>query len=242
MDLSLPTLSFTPTALPVEQATSAPTLAYLTPDALMSYCASRLRGIDTQVQAAFQQQESGNKDAQKLAALESSSALSVPTGDLDLNTEGGYLAAYDAWSQINQTIPTLSDPTTKAALQKVADTLQGQLTCAYDGLTGSTTFGPAFGCNADIESFFNDGKFVDAAGTTIKKTGSAGVTISPGQFQSEVTDAIKGVQSDLSSNAELSMINLQSLMAQRQEAIQVCTNLVQSMGQSTLQVAANVGK
>jgi hypothetical protein len=38
------------------------------------------------------------------------------------------------------------------------------------------------------------------------------------------------------------MIQLQSLMSQRQQAIQMCTNMVQALGQSSQAVAANIGK
>ena len=42
--------------------------------------------------------------------------------------------------------------------------------------------------------------------------------------------------------SELSMMNLQSLMSQRQEAIQTCTNLVQAMGDMCSKITENNGK
>ncbi len=55
------------------------------------------------------------------------------------------------------------------------------------------------------------------------------------------TTAVENIQKDLNSSTELSMINLQSLMSQRQEAIQLCTNLVQSLGDQVNKIAENVG-
>jgi hypothetical protein len=65
--------------------------------------------------------------------------------------------------------------------------------------------------------------------------------LSPQQFQSQVIDGVNNVQKDLNSSSELSMISLQSLMSQRQQAVQICTNLVQSLGDQCNKIAENVG-
>ena len=65
--------------------------------------------------------------------------------------------------------------------------------------------------------------------------------LDPTSLNSQIIDGVKGIQSDINSAAELSMIGLQSLMSQRQEAIQLCTNLVQSMGDQCNKIAENVG-
>ncbi len=62
---------------------------------------------------------------------------------------------------------------------------------------------------------------------------------------SEITnigETLKQAASDVNSGAELNMINLQSLMSQRQTAIQLTTNLVQSLGDQMNKVADNIGK
>jgi hypothetical protein len=233
------TTQLPPTSFTLAQPGGATPFQYLTPDALMLYCQTRLRGIDTQVEAAFAQQESGNADSTALSTL--SANLTVPSGDLDLNTPAGYQQAYDTAQQMIATANTLQDPQTKQSLLAAAATIQGQLTTAYNNMTGNNSFKPPFTSDQDIQNFFK-GTYVDGNGNAITKQSNASVTISTASYQSEVTDAVKSIQSDLNSNTELAMINLQSLMSQRQEAIQVCTNLVQSMGDSTSQVTANVGK
>jgi hypothetical protein len=61
------------------------------------------------------------------------------------------------------------------------------------------------------------------------------------KFNTNICDGVQNIQKDLNSSAELSMINLQSLMSQRQSAIQMCTNLVQSLGDQMNKIAQNIG-
>ena len=63
---------------------------------------------------------------------------------------------------------------------------------------------------------------------------SAGVT--------QLTTNLKNYAADLNSNSEMSMITLQSLMSQRQTAIQLTTNLVQSLGDQASSIAKNIGQ
>lgn len=46
----------------------------------------------------------------------------------------------------------------------------------------------------------------------------------------------------LSHDAEIEMLNLQSLMSSRQQALQLCTNMVVALGDSAQRIASNVGK
>ncbi len=47
---------------------------------------------------------------------------------------------------------------------------------------------------------------------------------------------------NLNSNSELEMVQLQSLMSQRQTAVSLTTNLVQSLGDQENKIADNIGK
>ena len=181
---------------------------YLSPDALMSYCATRLRGIDDQVQAAFAKQQTANADSSVLGALADDQSFTIPTDDkmnLDpgcndkLSTgETANQQASEAVAALKEAAQKVSDPRTAQALLQAADKLQ-----------------------SDIDD---------------KKT------INGADFKTLTSGAVQQIQQDLNSGAELSMINLQSLMSQRQQAIQVCTNLVQSFGDQVNKIADNVGK
>jgi hypothetical protein len=53
---------------------------------------------------------------------------------------------------------------------------------------------------------------------------------------------VEGLGKQLESSAQLEMISLQSLMSARQTAIQLSTNLVSALNESTKAVVANVGR
>ncbi|HEY5146312.1 MAG TPA: hypothetical protein VII82_06080 [Polyangiaceae bacterium] len=57
-------------------------------------------------------------------------------------------------------------------------------------------------------------------------------------FAQNITDSAN----DLNSGSELQMVQLQSLMSQRQTAISLTTNLVQSLGDQENKIADNIGK
>ena len=75
----------------------------------------------------------------------------------------------------------------------------------------------------------------------VHETGAGGDNrISRDEMQGFLSD-LKSVQSEISANSELGMIQLQSLMSQRTTALQLVTNLVQSLGDQANKIAANVG-
>jgi hypothetical protein len=179
--------------------------AYLTPDALMSYCQTRLRGLDTQVQAAFAKQKEANADSAVLSSL--SSDFQTPSKDLDLTstspdpdlgnmTPAQYVER--AAEKLETAASKVSDPQAKEALLEAARNLKGEIRAGNKSFQAS-------------------------------------------DFKNMTADAVGKIQQDLNSGTELSMINLQSLMSQRQSAIQMCTNLVQSLGDQCNKIAENVG-
>jgi hypothetical protein len=56
------------------------------------------------------------------------------------------------------------------------------------------------------------------------------------------TDYLNTVSKELESSAQLEMIKLQSLMSSRQTAIQLSTNLVSALCDSTKSIASNIGR
>ena len=189
---------------------------YLTPDALMAYCETRLRGLDDQMQSAFAEQQKSNSIQKLIGDIQGDAGVAVPDHTLDLsmkgntgwpNNPGDVAIVKGAYDAINAKLKTMdpSDPEF-AALQKIRDNLGSE-----DG-NGNFTPNPSLG-----KSMTTDG------------------------WNTMVTGALSSAAKDLSSSAELSMINLQSLMSQRQEAIQLATNLVQSLGDQANKIAENVG-
>ncbi len=215
MNLKLPPPMQLNFNLPVGSATNigGPELSgYLTPDSLMAYCETRLRGLDDQMQKAFADQQKSNAVQEMLSGLQGLAVLGAPEDTLDLSMKGNsgwpnkpadFQKVQGAYDAIQERIKQLDprDPMV-AKLTKIADSL------------GS----------------MKSGSFIPAA-----------TSISPQQWNTEITEALSSTAKDLSSSSELSMIQLQSLMSQRQEAIQMCTNLVQSLGDQCNKIAENVG-
>jgi hypothetical protein len=164
----------------------------ISPDSLMAYCESRLRGIDDQVKQAFAAQQKSNADQQAL-------------GDL------------------NQWLHTY----------------------AYGGIKGSDSQRNDDACNA-IQSTINRVGADTQAGRELQQLKDqiagrkGGEDISADEIEKTFVQRIKDITGEVSGGAELNMINLQSLMSQRQMAVQLSTNLVQTLGDMTNKVVANI--
>jgi hypothetical protein len=178
---------------------------YLTPDAVMAYCESRLRGVDTQVEQAFQTQESANSDSQILTQLANN--ITLPTDDsIDMSKN-----------------PTLSNG------QAASDWLKSVAAAYQEAANGVSDPQLKMALQAQGNKILGDAN-------------SATVTLNQSDLQSLITTPVSQFQQNLNSGSELSMMNLQSLMSQRQEAIQTCTNLVQAMGDMCSKITENIGK
>jgi hypothetical protein len=53
---------------------------------------------------------------------------------------------------------------------------------------------------------------------------------------------LDGVGKDIDSSAQMDMIRLQSIMSARQTAIQLSTNLIASLSESTKSIVSNIGR
>lgn len=180
-----------PIAMPLEGAG-----AFLTPESLMLYCQTRLRGIDEQVNDAFAKQQRANEDSKVLTTLineASSLPGDVPTQKQAQDYMNALAAKYDAAAA------AAKDPTIKAALAKQADNCR------------------------------------DIANTKC----SNGITAA--MYKQNAGDFVSSLQKDVNAGTELEMIKLQSLMSQRQSAVQVVTNLVQALGDQMNKIASNIG-
>jgi hypothetical protein len=232
-NLSLSQSMFTSASMNDAQA-----FAYVTPDALMSYCESRLRGIDTQVKAAFARQQASNQDQATLGNLANS--IKLPSGDLDLSKGDDFKTALHTAQAMEAASKSCSDPATAQALKDAANKIYGKLNAVLkDRLGNQTTFETIDDTTTDanVDNIVNNGDGNHGGGIS---DGDKKYTLD--QVKQDTTGAIQNIQSDLNSSAEMSMIGLQALMSQRQQAIQVCTNLVQSLGDQCNKVADNVGK
>lgn len=86
------------------------------------------------------------------------------------------------------------------------------------------------------------GKELLDAKTKLNEDGQGGTdAIVTGDDIKSMQDSLKQASATMDSDAELEMMQLQSVMSQRQTAIQLTTNLIQTMNESVRKVAENIG-
>ena len=184
---------------------------YLTPDALMTYCSTRLRGLDDQINGIMTQQQQANDD---------SSVLSQLTGELDWGSDDLKVSGKaDEDGTLKANAQHLLDAANKVEDPKVA----GELKALAQKLVTVTGDPP----NATMDA---------SAPVAL-----AAKTYKPEELKDLITTPVSGIQKDLNAGTELGMINLQSLMSQRQSAVQTVTNLVQALGDQMNKISANIG-
>jgi hypothetical protein len=194
--------------------------AYLSPDALMTYCESRMRSIDEQVRTGFVQQRMRNQEQSDLqGVLETLQKYAAGVGSPD----GGN------HDQCKEMELALQKEIEKIKATDPGSPVLAKLTQTYNDLvyTGS-------GEDADVH-------YIDRDQYPPKAAGREGDCIIDNQEMTAFTTAIQNAAGDLNSGSELEMIQLQSLMSQRQTAIQLTTNMVQSLDDSSNKIAQNVG-
>lgn len=196
---------------------SAGSSILLTPDDLMSYCQARLHSIDDQVNGVFGQQQLRNSE---------SSALQGVVQTFQEFTDG---VTSDATSC------TKMETALHDLIEHIKATDRGcpelpKLEQTYNDLLYS-------GTDATTDLPYEDKGLYPPKHTDPPGDSTLGST----EMQSFISN-LQGCASDMNSGSELQMIQLQSLMSQRQTAIQLTTNLVQSLGDQGQKIAENIGR
>jgi hypothetical protein len=196
---------------------SADSSVSLTPDALLAYCQSRLNSIDGQVQDVFHSQEVRNSETSAIqAVLQKFNSTTAGVNNDSTTCTSMETSLYDLIGQLQNGDPGCPE------LPKLKQIYNNLL---YSG-TGPTS----------------DLPYVDEDLYPPQHEGPQGDnTLSTSEVQGYVS-GLQACASDLNSDSELQMIQLQSLMSQRQTAIQLTTNLVQSLGDQAQKIAENVGR
>ncbi len=82
---------------------------------------------------------------------------------------------------------------------------------------------------------------IDSIKGTLTTTYEADGNVSQTEV-SQLQDQIKDASSDASTNQQMGMIQLQSLMSQRQQAIQMASNMIQTLNDSSKSVITNINQ
>jgi hypothetical protein len=175
-----------PDASEIAGVNTPPILPYLTPDAMLVYCQSRLSGINSQCREIMTRQENNAKDQATLGNLLSTLYLFQDGAN---NTPGANQKVEAAYDKAVEDAGGPESPLGKQLAKDRAELFAG-------------------GDKNAMQSLIN---------------------------------ATKSHQSELNSDSEIDMIRLQSLMSQRQTAIQLTTNIVQSLNDQANKIVANIG-
>lgn len=191
-----------------------PGMAYLSPDALMAYCQSRLSAIDGQIGSVMASQQSTIADVN------------------DINSALATLQKYS------------SGTTDGAACQEMATALH----TAIENIDGRD---PNCSVLPRLKQAYNDLVWTGAGPAGSGYYPGYDPHPSPGGTEgdhdisapemSAFVGTLNGASADLNSGAELQLVNIQSLMSQRDTTVQLTTNLVQSLGDEQNKIANNVG-
>ncbi len=209
-----------PNYAPMLTSTSGPepsgsSSVYLTPDALMAYCQSRLDSIDGQIRTGLGLQQQRIQEGVGLQGV--------------LETLQKYAGGTTSRQDCLEMEQSLRDQIDGLLKNDPSFPGLGRLMQAYNDLVFTGTGGIG-----DNPMKFYPG-YPPAAG------GHQGDALLNTTDMQNVIAAVSGSVSDLNSGAELQMIKMQSLMSQRQTAVQLSTNLVQALGDQASKIAQNIG-
>jgi hypothetical protein len=203
---------------------SDPFSAGLTPDGLMAYCQAHLDSIDSQVRSSFDSQQRGAADVARINKVLADLKDAPPNG-----TDGNFDRCAALETSLGSAITDLqaSDPHCPA-LPGLIQTYNNMVWSGTGGtLDGKSFPGPAF---IDVNDYPPD-----------RSQGSQGDKNLSGPELQGFGQAVQDAAGTINSQSELQLIQLQSLMSQRQTAISLTTNLVQSLGDQQNKIAENIG-
>ncbi len=187
----------------------------LTPDALMAYCESRLRGLDDQMHDAFARQETFRTASAALNDVQKTLQDAANGNGFDPNDGDGPWKVMQGFDTAIKNMPPGRD---RDELIKQANDFKSHCKQADDYNN------PA---NPSGKKWVYDGPLLG------QPNGK--------QACSDLAEHIGDINKNASSSAELDMISLQSLMSQRQTAVQMCTNMVSALGETSKAIAQKIG-
>jgi hypothetical protein len=197
----------------------------LSPDALIAYCQSRLDSIDGQVKDLFQRQQLNAAATQKIDQVMTS------------------LQDYDGKNQTDPAVCKQLETEFQGLILYLQKNDPGcpelpALTTAYNSMVYSGDGGAQYthSTNPDDPDFIDKTLYPPDTGGNVQGDKILGMEELQGYVQT-LSDAAGNLNSD----SELGMVHLQSLMSQRQTAVTLTTNLVQSLGDQENKIVDNIG-
>lgn len=194
----------------------------MTPEALMLYCSSRMGDLDAQIDRHFAEQKRVQNANDKINVLAQTLRGSMGGVGANINEHRG-----DLLLKMNAAINSL--PIGHPQRIELEGMRRSFVSTAYlaDGkVEPHHEQAAAAGNFAALEGF---------------APGHGNNVVSADEIRDTYIKNVESIQSALGKGAELSMIQLQSTMSQRQMAIQLCTDLVKKLGEMQTSIVRNVG-
>jgi hypothetical protein len=189
-------------------------------ETLLSYCAAQLGDLNGEIQVKMHQQQSmrAAKEAltrarQLLAKCEKEGAYSPEVRNQILQASRDAVAA-------------LPPGATRDAVMNFVNEYR-HTACMNDARDKNIP-------NDGVEAWCKDGYIADG-----KTNFDGNNAVSPDEFKN-LSRMLEDVSEDINKNAELEMIGLQQLISQRQQAIQLTTNLLAKVNQGAEAIVANL--
>jgi hypothetical protein len=204
---------------------SEPDGSNLSPDALMAYCQSRLDSIDSQVRTLFDSQQQNASASKQIDSVISGLKEYSVAG---VNKDGTTCKKLE--SEFESLVLSLrkSDPSCPEL---------PLLTKTYNEVVWSGDGGAKHTGSSNP----NDPDFIDFGVYPPDTSGPQGDNILSSEELQGYAQTLTDAAGNLNSNSELGMVQIQSLMSQRQTAVALTTNLVQSLGDQENKIADNIG-
>jgi hypothetical protein len=210
-----------PTTLALSGPTT-PTGAGLSADTIMLYCASQLKGLDDDIASRMTTQQQHRDVQRDLNDLKSK----LGADHLDGNaTDTRTAVLTDLKSAYDKLDP--SDPA-REQLEGLFQTF-ATTACGNDHQVGCTL------ATLDAGKLKSLAEAPDHAGSW--DSNAVGTN-----EMKQMATSVDGIINDISKGAELEMINLQSIVSQRQMAVQIATSMLSKFNEGVQSVVANVGK
>jgi hypothetical protein len=184
----------------------------------MSYCDSQLDSIDGEIDTTMESDNNATQVSQQLQGV----IETFQQNSTGVNNDSSTCATLETALGSVVTQMQATDPNNPNL---------GPLTQTYNNMVWSGTGG----------SVGSGPQFIDPTGHPAVPNGPQGDgTLSTDEMSSYI-NTLQGASSSLDSGSEMNLVEIQSLMSQRETAIQLTTNLVQSLGDQTNSIVSNIG-
>ncbi|HEX3346038.1 MAG TPA: hypothetical protein VHS09_15750 [Polyangiaceae bacterium] len=206
---------------------------YLTPQALMTYCQTRLQNIGSQVQTAMTQQQNANWESNSIGNILEEIAgdtNSLAAGKCMDDSSGGVTKIeQDMENLISEIQEKDPDCPQLASLMQLHDTIMA---------TGTGPFPP----NSTVQGYYCSST---TGGKPDGHTAPDNSPSSDSQFSTAdltaFTDSLDNINNSLGQNGQLNMIKVESLMSDQTTAITLTTSIIQSIDDGTQKIADKIG-